>query len=84
MQQPYVISGSWCLSDGDIKLAALAINRRGCWTVLKFNKAWPCLFIDIQNTVLPPSRSLGERVSAWMKRFLAIQLVGLAYYTGDK
>ena len=62
MQQPYVVSDSWCFADGDIKLAAVAVNRGRCGTVLNFNKAWPCLFIDIQNTVLPPRRSLGESV----------------------
>ena len=62
MQQPYVVSGSWCFADGDIKLAAVAVNRGRCGTVLNLNKACPYLFIDIQNTVLPPRRSLGESV----------------------
>ena len=84
MQRPHVISGSWCFADGDTKLAAIAVNRGECGTVLNFNQAWPCLFIDIQNTFMPARRSLGEIVSAWMKRLLAIQLVGLVYYTGGK
>ncbi len=62
MQQRYVVSGSWCFADGDIKLAAVAVNRGRCGTVLNLNKSWPNLFIDIQNTVLPPRRSLGESV----------------------
>ena len=84
MQQPYVICGSWCFTDGDKKPAAVAVNRGRCGAVLNFNKAWPCSFIDIQNIVLPPRRSLGEKLSAWVKRFLAIQLVGLVYDTEDK
>ena len=62
MQQRYVVSGSWCFADGDIKLAAVAVNRGRCGTVLNLNKSWPNLFIDIQNTVLPPRRSLGASV----------------------
>ena len=84
MQQPYVICGSWCFADGDKKPAAVAVNRGRCEAVLNFNKVWPRSFIDIENIVRPPRRSLGEKLSAWVKRFLAIQLVGLVYDTGDK
>ena len=62
MQQPYVVSRSWCFADRDTKLAAVAVNRGRCGTVLNFNKAWPCLFVDVQNTVLPPRRSPGASI----------------------
>ena len=83
MQQRYVVSGSWCFADGDIKLAAVAVNRGRCGTVLNLNKSWPNLFIDIQNTFCRLGDPSG-RVSAFVKRLLAIQLVGLVYHTGDK
>ena len=84
MQQPYVPRGSRCLADGDKRSAAVSVNKGKCGAVLDFDKVWQFSFINIQNKVLPPRRSLGEKLSARVKRFLAIQMVGLAYDTGDK
>ena len=84
MQQPYLPRGSRCLAAGDKKSASVSVNNGKCGALLGFDNVWPCSFINTGAKVLPPRRSLEAKLSARVKRFLAIQTVGLVYDTGDK
>ena len=84
MQQPYLPRGPQCLAAGDKRPAFVSVNRGKCGAPLDFDKVWPCSFINTGGNILPPRRSLEAKLSARAKRFLAIQMVGLACDTGDK
>ena len=84
MQQPYLPRGPQCLAAGDKRPAFVSVNRGKCGAPLDFDKVWPCSFINTGGNILPPRRSLEAKLSARAKRFLALQMVGLACDTGDK
>ena len=84
MQQPYLLRGSRCLAAEDKKSASVSVNKGKFGAVLDFDNVWPCSFINTRATVLPPRRPLEAKLFARVKRFLAIQTVGLVRDTGDK
>ena len=84
MQQPYLPRGPQCLAAGDKRPAFVSVNRGKCGAPLDFDKVWPCSFINTGGNILPPRRSLEAKLSASVKRFLAILSVGLVCDTGDK
>ncbi len=84
MQQPYLPRGPQCLAAGDEKSASVSIIKSKCGAPFDFDKVWPCPFTNTEGKILPPRRSLEAKLSASVKRFLAILSVGLVYDTGDK
>ena len=84
MQQPYLLRSPQCLVSGDEKSASVSIIKSKCGTPLDFDKVWPCPFTNTGGKILLPQRSLEAKLSASVKRFLAIQIVGLVYDTGVK